>query len=429
MSLTEAHLQRLARVAQARGKGFVELVRLADLDPATAFRGGVLRGDLRGEDLRGFDFTGAEFRGCDLRGADLSHARGVTHEMLDTAQLDETTKLPRRLHHVRARIWRRKRRGTASSLPTGLRDLDGKTGGLHPSNLVILAGRPGMGKTALATRIAVGAAKALQAEAQMKNPSGVHKAATVAIFSLEMRAGALATRLVSQEARVPGDKIRSGHIGRKDFDKYTQASRDISSLSIQIDDTPAITLPALHTRCRRLKRTVGLALVIVDYLQLMRPAAGPRPESRVLEISMVTQELKAFAKELAVPVLALAQLPRQLENRDDKQPQLSDLRELGSIEQDADVVLFLHRGEHYLEQEMPKEVEFEGNGRRFNAAMKEWQQRLAEAHNLADLIIAKQSYGPVCTVPLLFEKQFGRFDNIDFTHQAIVSTELVPRVG
>ncbi len=193
-----------------------------------------------------------------------------------------------------------------------------------------------------------------------------------------MSAEQLATRLLSEEARISGDRIRRGDIGQKDFDKFVQVSREIASLPIQIDDTPAITMSALRTRCRRLKRTKGLALVIVDYLQLMRPAAGTQPESRVLEISMITQGLKALAKELAVPVLALSQLSRQVENRDDKRPQLSDLRESGSIEQDADAVMFVYRDEYYLEQKMPKEIAFEGSGDKFNAAMDEWQQRDGE---------------------------------------------------
>jgi replicative DNA helicase len=305
--------------------------------------------------------------------------------------------------------------GTVSGLTTGLRDLDSKMGGMHPSDLLILAGRPGMGKTALATKIAFGAAKALQAEARRDDPNGVAKA-TVAIFSLEMSSEQLATRLLSEEARISGDRIRRGDIGQKDFDKFVQVSRDIASLPVQIYDTPAITMSALRTRCRRLKRTKGLALVVVDYLQLMRPAAGTKPENRVLEISMITQGLKALAKEMEVPVIALSQLSRQVENREDKRPQLSDLRESGSIEQDADAVMFVYRDEYYLEQKMPKEVGFEGSADKFNAAMDDWQQRMSKAHNRADLIIAKQRHGPTGTIPLLFEGEFTRFGDIDLVH-------------
>ena len=307
------------------------------------------------------------------------------------------------------------RPGGVSGLSTGLRDLDKKTGGLHPSDLLILAGRPGMGKTALATKIAFGAAKAILAEARAGDPNALPKG-SVAMFSLEMSAEQLATRLLSEESRISGDRIRRGDIAQKDFDKFVQVSREISGLPIQIDDTPAITMSALRTRCRRLKRTKGLALVIVDYLQLMRPSAGTRPENRVLEISMITQGLKALATELGIPVIALSQLSRQVENRDDKRPQLSDLRESGSIEQDADAVMFVYRDEYYLEQKMPKEIAFEGSSDKFHAAMDEWQQRMDKAHNRADLIIAKQRHGPTGTIPLLFEGEFTRFGDIDLVH-------------
>jgi len=308
-----------------------------------------------------------------------------------------------------------RRPGGVSGLTTGLRDLDSKMGGLHPSDLLILAGRPGMGKTALATKIAFGAAKALLAEARAMGPNVVPKQ-QVAIFSLEMSAEQLANRLLSEESRISGDRIRRGEIGQKDFDRFVQVSREISALPIQIDDTPAITMSALRTRCRRLKRTGGLALVVVDYLQLMRPAAGTRPESRVLEISQITQGLKALAKELVVPVIALSQLSRQVESRDDKRPQLSDLRESGSIEQDADAVMFVYRDEYYLEQRMPKEVAFDGNSEKFHTAMEEWKLKIEKAHNRADLIIAKQRHGPTGSIPLLFEAEFTRFGDLDVIH-------------
>ncbi len=307
------------------------------------------------------------------------------------------------------------RGGHVSGLTTGLRDLDAKMGGMHPSDLMILAGRPGMGKTALATKIAYGAAKSLLAEAREKDPNALPKA-QVAIFSLEMSAEQLATRLLSEEARVSGDRIRRGDIAQKDFDKFVQVSREIGSLPIQIDDTPAITMSALRTRCRRLKRTKGLALVVVDYLQLMRPSAGTKPENRVLEISQITQGLKALAKELAIPVMALSQLSRQVENREDKRPQLADLRESGTIEQDADSVMFVYRDQYYLEQKMPKEIAFEGTSEKFHAAMEEWQKKMDLAHNKADLIIAKQRHGPTGTIPLFFEGEFTRFGDLDLVH-------------
>jgi replicative DNA helicase len=305
--------------------------------------------------------------------------------------------------------------GHVTGLTTGLRDIDGKLGGLHPSDLLILAGRPGMGKSALATKIAYGAAKALLEKAREEGPN-VQPKQQVAIFSLEMSSEQLATRLLSEESRISGDRIRRGDLAQKDVDKFVQVSREIGSLPLQIDDTAAISMSMLRTRCRRLQRTKGLALVIIDYLQLMRPSAGTRPENRVLEISQITQGLKALAKELAIPVMALSQLSRQVESREDKRPQLSDLRESGSIEQDADVVMFIYRDEYYLEQRMPKEVAFEGGTEKFNAAMDDWKQKMAQVHHKADLIVAKQRHGPTGAIPLFFEGEFTRFADLDIVH-------------
>ena len=308
-----------------------------------------------------------------------------------------------------------RRAGHVSGLTTGLRDMDAKTGGLHPSDLLILAGRPGMGKTALATKIAFGGAKALLNEARANDPNGIPRA-QIAVFSLEMSCEQLATRLLSEEARVSGDRIRRGDIGQKDFDKFVQVSRELAALPIQIDDTPAITMSALRTRCRRLKRTKGLALVVVDYLQLMRPAAGTRPENRVLEISQITQGLKALAKELAVPVIALSQLSRAVESREDKRPQLSDLRESGTIEQDADAVMFIYRDEYYLAQRAPKQMSFDSEDK-FQTSLSKWQQDMEQVHNKAELILAKNRHGPTGTVPLYFEGEFTRFGDLDQAHE------------
>jgi len=306
------------------------------------------------------------------------------------------------------------RPGGVSGLSTGLRDLDKKTGGLHPSDLLILAGRPGMGKTALATKIAFGAAKALLAEARAERPDAVPKS-SVAIFSLEMSAEQLATRLLSEEARISGDRIRRGDIGQKDFDRFVAVSRDIGSLPLHIDDTPAITMSAMRTRCRRLKRTKGLGLIVVDYLQLMRPSLGTRPENRVQEISQITQGLKALAKELEVPVIALSQLSRAVESREDKRPQLADLRESGSIEQDADVVMFVYRDEYYLQQRAPKQLAFD-NDEKFHTAVEKWQRDMEQVHNRAELLIEKQRHGPTGKIDLFFEGEFTRFADIDLQH-------------
>ncbi len=306
------------------------------------------------------------------------------------------------------------RSGGVSGLSTGLRDLDKKTGGLHPSDLLIIAGRPGMGKTAIATKIAFGAAQALMKEARAEDPTALPKA-TVAIFSLEMSAEQLATRLLSEESRVSGERIRRGDIGQKEFDRFVQVSREIGSLPLHIDDTPAITISALRTRCRRLKRTKGLALVVIDYLQLMRPAAGTKPESRVLEISMITQGLKAIAKELAVPVIALSQLSRAVESREDKRPLLSDLRESGSIEQDADVVMFVFRDEYYLQQRAPKQLGFD-NDDKFHTAVEKWQRDMDTVHNRAELLIEKNRHGATGKIDLYFEGEFTRFADLDLQH-------------
>ena len=310
--------------------------------------------------------------------------------------------------------------GGVSGLSTGLRDLDKRTGGLHPSDLLILAGRPGMGKTALATKIAFGAARALMAHAHAQDaeaglPAGTTApTGTVAVFSLEMSAEQLANRLLSEESRVSGDRIRRGEIGQREFDRFVQVSRELSQLPLLIDDTPAVTLSAMRTRCRRLKRTRGLSLVVIDYLQLMRASAG-KSESRVQEISAITMGLKALAKELSVPVLALSQLSRQVENREDKRPQLSDLRESGSIEQDADAVMFIYRDEYYLQQRAPKQMAFDSEDK-FQNALDKWQRDMESVHNKAELLLEKQRHGPTGKIDLFFEGEFTRFADLDTVH-------------
>ena len=307
------------------------------------------------------------------------------------------------------------RAGGVSGLSTGLRDLDKKTGGLHPSDMVVLAGRPGMGKTALATKIAFGAARALQAEARAVDPNAVAKA-TVAVFSLEMSAEQLATRLLSEEARISGDRIRRGDIGQKDFDRFVQVSprnrhrcRSTSTTPRRSPSRPCA--PAAGGS----PRTKGLALVVVDYLQLMRPAAGTRPENRVLEISQITQGLKAIAKELAVPVLALSQLSRAVESREDKRPLLSDLRESGSIEQDADLVMFVYRDEYYLQQRAPKQLAFD-NEEKFHSSVEKWQRDMEQVHNRAEVLIEKNRHGATGKIDLYFEGEYTRFADLDLHH-------------
>jgi replicative DNA helicase len=262
-----------------------------------------------------------------------------------------------------------------------------------------------MGKTSLAMTIAYRAAKVLLAQTAKS---------CVAFFSLEMSAEQLAMRLLSEETRIRSDRIRLGDIGQRDFDKFVGASREMTNIPLEIDDTPAITLSALRTRARRLKRTKGLSLLVIDYLQLMRPAAGTKPENRVLEIAQITQGLKAIAKELEVPVLALSQLSRAVESREDKRPQLADLRESGTIEQDADAVMFLYREEYYLAQAEPQQALMDKD--KYDTAVAKFKADMEQVHNKADLNIAKQRHGPTGTIKLFFEAEFTRFDDLDTAH-------------
>lgn len=301
-----------------------------------------------------------------------------------------------------------RRSSHVTGVTSGLRDMDRKLGGMHPSDLIILAGRPSMGKTALATNIAFNAAKA-----HMRTNGA--EGACVGFFSLEMSAEQLATRILAGEAEVSGDKIRRGDIRDSDFPKFVAASQELSRVPFFVDDTPALSIAAVRTRCRRLKRTHGLGMVVVDYLQLLRGSSLRGNENRVQEISEITRGLKAIAKELDVPVLALSQLSRAVEMREDKRPQLADLRESGSIEQDADVVMFVYREQYYLERaepaRRPEETEEKYNDRYAN-----WQQRYAEVHNTAEAIIAKQRHGPIGSVRLYFDGQYTKFGDLDTTH-------------
>ena len=275
-------------------------------------------------------------------------------------------------------------------VPTGLRDLDDRLGGLHKSDLIIIAGRPGMGKTALATNIAFNAAQKLQ-------DSG--RRSCIAFFSLEMSSEQLSTRILAEQSRIKSNDIRRGRISDEQFDKFLETSKNISELPLFIDETPAITIAALSNRARRIKRKYGLDMILVDYIQLMRGTLNYK-DGRVQEVSEITQGLKAIAKELSIPVVALSQLSRQVEQRDNKKPQLSDLRESGSIEQDADVVMFVYRESYYLENKEPKPATVEHA---------EWQAKMNEVSNLAELIIGKQRHGPTGNVFLEFEAMFTKF--------------------
>ena len=275
-------------------------------------------------------------------------------------------------------------------VPTGLRDLDDKLGGLHQSDLIIIAGRPSMGKTSLATNIAFNAAQKLQ-------DSG--KKSSIAFFSLEMSSEQLSTRIISEQARISSNDIRRGRISDDQFDKFLETSKNIAELPLFIDETPAISIAAMSNRARRIKRLHGLDMIIVDYIQLMRGNFNNK-DGRVQEISQITQGLKAIAKELGVPVVALSQLSRQVEQRDDHKPQLADLRESGSIEQDADVVMFVYREGYYLSRKEPREATVEHA---------EWQAKMNEVAHLAQIIIGKQRHGPIGNVTLEFEERFTKF--------------------
>jgi replicative DNA helicase len=297
-----------------------------------------------------------------------------------------------------------KREGHVTGVTTGLVDLDKKLGGLQPSDLVILAGRPSMGKTALATNIAFNAA-----QAHMNSPENGGR---VAFFSLEMSAEQLAMRILAERTDISSDRIRRGEISRDDdFTRLVVAAQELQKLPLHIDDTPGLSVPALRTRARRLKRRHGLGLIVVDYLQLMRSPAGMRTENRVQEVSEITRGLKAIAKELDVPVLALSQLSRAVEQRDDKRPQLADLRESGSIEQDADVVMFIFREQYYHERNEPKQRDDE-TAEKFAARHSNWLERGDRVHNVAEVNIAKQRHGPIGTVELYFEGMVTKFGNL-----------------
>jgi len=278
-------------------------------------------------------------------------------------------------------------------VPTGLSDLDEKLGGLHKSDLVIIAGRPSMGKTALATNIAYHAAKNIQEN----NEKG-----SVAFFSLEMSSEQLSTRILSEQSRISSSEIRRGKVSEETLNHYIETSRNIYDLPLYIDETPAIAISTLSNRARRIKRLFGLKLIVVDYIQLMKTYTN-RMDGRVQEISEITQGLKALAKELNLPVIALSQLSRAVEQRDDKIPQLSDLRESGSIEQDADVVLFVYREQYYLEKKEPKQGSIEHA---------EWQSKMSDVHGLASLIIGKHRHGPTGTVFVEFEGMYTKFKDL-----------------
>ena len=288
-----------------------------------------------------------------------------------------------------------KRDGQLSGTPTGFTDLDQLLGGFHKTDLLILAGRPSMGKTALATNIAFKMVNSKSIDEEKKNN-------VVGFFSLEMSSEQLATRILAEDSGISSEKIRRGQLNSGHFQKIVKSSQTLGELSLYIDDSPNLSISALRTRARRLKRKYGLDVIMIDYLQLIRPSLS-RPDNRVLEIAEMTRNLKALAKELSIPVLCLSQLSRQVEQRDDKRPQLSDLRESGAIEQDADVVMFIYREEYYAERKEPTPG---------TEDYQKWQEKMSKIHNVAEVLVAKQRHGPIGKVNLHFEGSTTKFSNL-----------------
>ena len=301
------------------------------------------------------------------------------------------------------------RDGKLSGISTGLRDLDSKMGGLQRSDLIIVAGRPGMGKTAFATNIAYNIAEAHQAEVQADGTMKSVNGGIVGFFSCEMSAEQLATRILAEQTGIASSMIRRGGIKQDEFERIRDYTIKLEHLPLYVDETGGLSISQLTARARRLKRQKGLDMIVVDYIQLLQGSSRRSQENRVQEVTEITTNLKALAKELNVPIMALSQLSRQVENRDDKRPQLSDLRESGSIEQDADVVMFVFREEYYLSNKEPRP----GSDEHIK-----WQIEMDAAHGKAEVIIGKQRHGPTGTVNLQFDAAVTRFDNLARDDQA-----------
>jgi len=304
-----------------------------------------------------------------------------------------------------------KRDGKIAGIPTGFKDLDKKLGGLHKSDLIIIAGRPSMGKTALGTNIAFNCAIKYKEEKDEFENIKIVDGGKVAFFSLEMSSEQLATRILAEQTKISGDKMRKAELSKNDFNKIAKTSSDLEKLNLIIDDNPVLTIPALRARARRLKRLHNISLIIIDYLQLMSSHNTSRNDGRVQEISEITRGLKSIAKELNIPIVALSQLSRQVEQREDKRPQLSDLRESGTIEQDSDVVMFIYRESYYLERmepiKKPEEDEI-----KYNERVSRWQQLNNESYNKAEVIIAKQRHGPIGSIKMHFDANFTKFSDL-----------------
>ncbi len=304
-----------------------------------------------------------------------------------------------------------KRDGKIAGVPTGFRDLDKKLGGLHKSDLIIIAGRPSMGKTALGTNMAFNCAIKYKEEKDEFGNIKVVDGGKVAFFSLEMSSEQLATRILAERSKISGDKMRKADLNKNDFNKIAQTTSELENLNLIIDDNPVLTIPTLRARARRLKRLHNINLIIIDYLQLMSASSKNRNDGRVQEISEITRGLKSIAKELNIPIIALSQLSRQVEQREDKRPQLSDLRESGTIEQDSDVVMFIFRESYYLERMEPLKKPDEDDIK-YNERVSRWQQLNNDSYNKAEIIIAKQRHGPIGTIKMHFDSNFTKFSDL-----------------
>ena len=307
-----------------------------------------------------------------------------------------------------------KREGKIAGLPSGLKDLDKKLGGFHNSDLIIIAGRPSMGKTALGTNIAFNAAKKFKEKEDEFGNKTTIDGGKIAFFSLEMSSEQLATRVLAEQSKISGDKMRKAELNKEDFKKIAKVSSELENLNLVIDDNPILTISSLRARARRLRRLYDIDMIIIDYLQLMSGSQNVKNDGRVQEISEITRGLKAIAKELNIPIIALSQLSRQVEQREDKRPLLADLRESGTIEQDSDVVMFIFRESYYLERMEPVKKPDEQNDR-YNERHQRWRELCESRYNIADIIIAKQRHGPTGAIKTHFDPNFTKFSDLTRT--------------
>ncbi len=307
-----------------------------------------------------------------------------------------------------------KREGKIAGLPSGLKDLDKKLGGFHNSDLIIIAGRPSMGKTALGTNIAFNAAKKFKEKEDEFGNKTTIDGGKIAFFSLEMSSEQLATRVLAEQSKISSDKMRKAELNKEDFKKIAKVSSELENLNLVIDDNPTLTISSLRARARRLKRLYDIDMIIIDYLQLMSGSQNVKNDGRVQEISEITRGLKAIAKELNIPIIALSQLSRQVEQREDKRPLLADLRESGTIEQDSDVVMFIFRESYYLERMEPIKKPDEQNDR-YNERHQRWRELCESRYNIAEIIIAKQRHGPTGKIKTHFDPNFTKFSDLTRT--------------